>query len=62
MEKDLFAYAEKYNGFITDKDNYVWGGAMCLAWNELKNSIIKAPIKLDSSNKTVLQEIENFNS
>ena len=48
MEKDQFSYSEKYNGFLTKNNNYVWGGAMCLAWTELKNNIIKNPIKLNT--------------
>ena len=54
--------SEKYNGFFTSNHNYVWGGAMCLAWNELKDSIIKAPIKLNTSDNKAIQMIENFNA
>lgn len=57
MEKDQGLYSQQYNGFFTGKGNYVWGGAMCLAWSELKNSIIKAPIMLNTSLKNVTQMI-----
>jgi hypothetical protein len=33
MEQEKKPLSENYNGFLTAKDNYVWGGAMCLAWN-----------------------------
>lgn len=46
MEKDQTNFSHKNNGYLTSKNNYVWAGAMNLAWNELKNSIIKEPIKL----------------
>jgi hypothetical protein len=62
MEKDLTVYSDIYNGFVTKQDNYVWAGAMCLAWSELKNSIIKAPIELATQDPTALRMIKNFNS
>lgn len=62
MQKHPSDYSLKYNGFLTQNGNYVWGGAMCLAWNELKNSIIKVPIKLATSNQDVLRMVENFNA
>jgi len=33
MQKDQHSYSAKYNGYVTAKNNYIWGGAMCLAWN-----------------------------
>lgn len=35
---------------------------MCLAWTELKNNIIKEPIKLNTSDPETLNMIYNFNS
>ena len=35
---------------------------MCLAWNELKNSIIKAPLQLGTNDPTAIQIIDNFNA
>jgi hypothetical protein len=35
---------------------------MSLAWAELKNTIIKAPIQLETEDKRIHQEIDNFNA
>ena len=61
--KDIFCgVSRSYNGAQTKSGNFLWGGAMCLAWNELKDSIIKEPIILDTENKTTLLTVENFNN
>lgn len=44
------------------QDNYVWGGAMNLAWNELSESIIKEPIKLATSDKAALITTDKLNN
>ena len=44
-----------------DKGNYIWAGAMNLAWNELSEKIIKEKIKL-SGNKEVQEIVNKFNS
>lgn len=62
MEQEKKSLSENYNGFLTAKDNYVWGGAMCLAWTELKNSIIKAPVQLNTNNPLAQKIIANFNA
>ena len=62
MEGDNFSFSQKYNGFQTKKGNFIWGGAMCLAWAELKHSIIKENIKLAGASKDALQMIDNFNA
>jgi hypothetical protein len=62
MEHENKPLSERYNGFLTAKDNYVWGGAMCLAWNELKNSIIKAPVQLNTGHPLPQKIIANFNA
>ena len=43
------------------KGNYIWGGAMSLAWTDLSKNIIKAPIQLNTSDKKVISLVENFN-
>lgn len=32
---------DKLNGSFTSKGNYVWGGALTLAWKQLSKNIIK---------------------
>lgn len=44
------------------KGNYVWGGAMNLAWNELSENIIKEKIKLATDDKTALEMVNKFNN
>lgn len=45
-----------YNG------NYVWGGAMNLAWNELNENILKEKLQLKSQDKTALEMVEKLNN
>lgn len=44
------------------KGNYVWGGAMNLAWTELCNSILKAPLTLATEDSTALMMAQSFNN
>jgi hypothetical protein len=44
------------------KGNYVWGGAMNLAWNELTDNIVKEPIRLKTDDKQSLAMLEKLNS
>lgn len=43
-------------------ENYVWGGAMNLAWNELKDSFFGEPIAFETKDKDVLLLTEQFNN
>lgn len=42
--------------------NYVWGGAMNLAWNELNENILKEKLQLHSQDKTALEMVEKLNN
>lgn len=44
------------------KGNFVWCGAMNLAWNELNENILKEKLKLNSQDKTALEMVEKFNN
>lgn len=44
------------------RGNYIWSGAMNLAWNELCDSIIHAPLQLNTNDKAALQMITKFNT
>jgi hypothetical protein len=44
------------------KGNYVWGGAMNLAWNELTNNIVKEPIRLKTDDKAALTTLAELNA
>jgi len=57
------ATAENYNYTGSESEsNYVWGGAMNMAWSELAGSIIKEPIELATSDKAALQTTEKLNN
>jgi hypothetical protein len=43
------------------KGNYIWGGAMNLAWNELNESILKEKLKLNTKNAVALDMVEKLN-
>ncbi|NMC36426.1 hypothetical protein GYA49_05280 [Candidatus Beckwithbacteria bacterium] len=43
------------------KDNYVWGGAMNLAWNDLNENILHEKIQLDTKDKTALEMVTKLN-
>ena len=42
--------------------NYVWGGAMNLAWNELNENILGEKLKLATEDELALSMVENFNN
>lgn len=44
------------------KGNYVWGGAMNLAWTELNENIIKEKSQLKTENKVVLEMVDKLNN
>lgn len=44
------------------KDNYVWGGAMNLAWNELSDEIIGEAIQIASSDEATQNIVQAFNA
>lgn len=43
------------------KGNYVWGGAMNLAWTELAENIIKEDIQLNTQDKIALEMVSKLN-
>jgi hypothetical protein len=43
------------------KGNYVWGGAMNLAWTELAKNIIKEDIQLNTQDKIALEMVSKLN-
>lgn len=43
------------------KGNYVWGGAMNLAWTELADNIVKDTIRLATNDKAALDMLEKLN-
>ena len=47
---------EEYNG------NYIWGGAMNLAWNELNDNILHGKLQLNTADKNVLAIVDKFNN
>lgn len=52
----------KMNSFETPHGNIMWGAALTLAWKELCNNIIKAPIKLQSKDPLAIKIADNFNN
>jgi hypothetical protein len=42
-------------------DNYVWGGAMNMAWNELKDNFVREEVKLDTRDPQVLETLKKLN-
>ncbi len=44
------------------KGNYIWGGAMNLAWNELNENILHEKLKLKTDDKIALDMVEKFNN
>lgn len=44
------------------KGNYIWAGAMNLAWNELNENILHAKLKLNTSDSIALQMVEKLNN
>jgi hypothetical protein len=41
--------------------NYVWGGAMNLAWNELNSNILHENLQLNTTDKTALKMVNSLN-
>jgi hypothetical protein len=44
------------------KGNFVWCGAMNLAWNELNENILKEKLQLNSQDETALEIVEKLNN
>ena len=44
------------------KGNYVWGGAMNLAWNELNENILKEKLQLNTDDKIALEMALKLNN
>ena len=42
--------------------NYVWGGAMNLAWTELSDNIVKQPVELDTQDPLALAMVKSLNN
>lgn len=53
--------ANKYAGSYF-KGNYVWGGAMNLAWLSLNSDIVKGKIKIKTADKVVLEMVAKLNN
>ncbi|HOE55165.1 MAG TPA: hypothetical protein PLU05_00995 [Candidatus Cloacimonas acidaminovorans] len=43
-------------------NNYIWGGAMNLAWNELIESFTSEPIELDTKDESTLKTLYCLNN
>jgi hypothetical protein len=50
-----------YVGSIS-QGNFVWGGAMNLAWTELTDHILKEPLKLATTDKELNKETNTYNA
>ena len=44
------------------KGNYVWGGAMNLAWNELGENILYEKLKMNTEDEIALEMVKKFNN
>lgn len=44
------------------KGNYIWAGAMNLAWQELIDSVVKEPLRFNSTDPQVLAMVDAFNN
>lgn len=54
---------QNYNYTGSDlKGNYVWGGAMNMAWNELAENIVKEPIELATTDMEALATMNKLNN
>ena len=60
MHQQKFSVKGDYPSF-TYQGNDIYAGAMNLAWNELSQSIVKAPIRLDSADSQVQAQVYNYN-
>lgn len=54
-------HQQRYFGGM-HKGNYVWGGAMNLAWNELNEVILKDKLQLRTNTPTALAMLNGFNN
>jgi len=52
---------DNYQGSLF-KNNYVWGGAMNLAWNDLNENVLHEKLKIKSSDPIALSSAEKFNN
>jgi hypothetical protein len=43
------------------KGNYVWGGAMNLAWNELNENMLREKLQLNTNDKVALEMVSKLN-
>lgn len=59
MEGDV---SEKYNAFKTAAGNFVWGGALSLAWNDFKKTFQLPQIEFVTQNPHILALTSNFNN
>ena len=50
-----------YTGSYLD-GNYLWGGAMNLAWNELSSNLIKDKVKVGTADPIALAMVDRFNN
>lgn len=60
VDQQKFTVKGDYPSF-TYQGNDIYAGAMNLAWTELSQSIIKAPIRLDSADDQVQAQVYNYN-
>lgn len=58
---ELTAHLGKYLG-SEYKGNYVWGGAMNLAWTELNENILHEKLKLKTNDIVALKMVDAFNN
>lgn len=56
VEKDNFNYTGSDH-----QGNYIWGGAMNLAWTELADNIVKDTIRLATDDKAALNTLDKLN-
>jgi hypothetical protein len=52
-----------YDNYIggSYQDNYIWGGAMNLAWNDLKDNVLGEKAVLKSTDKEVIEMVRKLN-
>ena len=47
--------------YSNQSGNLIWGGAMNLAWNELKDNFVKENIKLETNDTLTLRSLDALN-
>lgn len=64
LSTNLFFSQNNSNNYLGSKylGNYVWAGAMNLAWNELNENILHDKLKLDTDELYVLQMVDKLNN